>query len=65
MDGPRNIMLCDVRERQILYITYIWNLKYNTNESIYKAEKDSQTLKTNLWLAKCVCVGGVKLAVWD
>ena len=31
-------------ERQILYdITYMWNLKYNTNELIYKTETDSQT----------------------
>ena len=26
----------------------MWNLKNNTNESIYKTETDSQ--KTNLWL---------------
>ena len=32
------------RERQILYdITYMWNLKYDTNELIYKTETDSQT----------------------
>ena len=32
------------RERQIPYnITYIWNLKYGWNESIYKTETDSQT----------------------
>ena len=31
------------RERQILYIIYVWNLKNNTNESIYKTETDSQT----------------------
>ena len=30
--------------RQILYdITYMWNLKYNTNELICKTETDSQT----------------------
>ena len=30
------------RERQIPYdITYMWNLKYDTNEPIYKTEKDS------------------------
>ena len=30
------------RERQIPYeITYTWNLKYNTNELIYKTETDS------------------------
>ena len=32
------------RERQILYdITYMWNLKYDTNELIYKRDTDSQT----------------------
>ena len=32
------------RKRQILYdITYGWNLKNNTNESIYKTETDSRT----------------------
>ena len=31
------------RERQIPYaITYMWNLKYDTNELIYKTETDSQ-----------------------
>ena len=29
-------------------ITYMWNLKYYTNEFIY--ETDSQTQRTNLWL---------------
>ena len=33
-------------------ITYIWNLKYNTNKSIYKTEIDSHTQKTNLQLPK-------------
>ena len=32
------------RERQILYdFTYMWNLKYDTNEHIYKTETDSET----------------------
>ena len=32
------------RERQIPYdITYMWNLKYGTNEPIYKTETDSTT----------------------
>ena len=32
------------RERQIPYdITYVWNLKYDTNELIYETETDSQT----------------------
>ena len=42
MNGPRD---CHTKwrklegERQILYeITYTWNLKYNTNEHIYKTD---------------------------
>ena len=32
------------RERQIPYdVTYIWNLKYDTNELTYETETDSQT----------------------
>ena len=31
-------------------ITYMWDLKNNTNESIYKTETDSQTWETNLRL---------------
>ena len=31
-------------EKQISHdITYMWNLKYNTNELIYETETDSQT----------------------
>ena len=30
------------RERQIYDIIYMWNLKYDTNELIYKTETDSQ-----------------------
>ena len=33
-------------------------LKYDTNELIYKAEVDSQTQKTNLWLPKGKGDGG-------
>ena len=37
------------RERQIQDITYMWNLKCDRNELIYKIAIDSQTQKTNLW----------------
>ena len=39
------IILSEVRKRrQIPYgITYMWNLKYDTNELIYGTETDSQT----------------------
>ena len=41
------------RERQIPYdITYMWNLKYGTNETIYKIETDSQKQKTDVWLPR-------------
>ena len=30
----------------------MWNLKYDTNELIYKTETDAQTQKTNLWLPR-------------
>ena len=33
-------------------ITYMWNLKNNTNELIDKTETDSQAQKTNLWFPK-------------
>ena len=42
------------------------NLKYDTNELIYKTETDSQTQKTNLWLPNKVERWGIdKLGVWD
>ena len=47
MDGPRDDHTKwskSERERRIPYdITYMWNLKYDTNEPIYETETDSQT----------------------
>ena len=46
MDGPRDYHTKwsrSERERQISYITYMQNLKYDTNELIYETERDSQT----------------------
>ena len=41
------------RERQTPYgITYMWNLKYDTNEPMHKTETDSQTQTTDLWLPR-------------
>ena len=34
-------------EHHIIFI-YVWNLKYDTSELIYKTETDSQTQRTNL-----------------
>ena len=30
----------------------MWNLKYGTNEPIYKTETDSQAQRTDLWLPR-------------
>ena len=47
MDGPRYYHTKWSKweiERQISYdITYMWNLKHNTNEHIYERQTDSQT----------------------
>ena len=47
MDGARDYHTKwskSERERQTPYdITYVWNLKYDTNEPIYETETDSQT----------------------
>ena len=41
----------EVRERQIYDITYLWNLKFDTKEFIYKRETTSQTQRTYSWLS--------------
>ena len=53
MDGPRDYHTKSERERQIPYdITYIRNLKYDTNKLLYETEIDSQTWRTDLWLPR-------------
>ena len=42
----------------------MWNLKYDTNEPIYKTETDSQTERTNPWLP-IGAWGRDGLGVWD
>ena len=39
--------------------------KKDTNELIYKAEIDSQTYKTNLWLPKGKGGRKAKLGIWS
>ena len=47
MDEPRDDHTKSERERQITYdITYMWNLKYDTNEPVYETE--SWTYRTDL-----------------
>ena len=55
-----NITLSEInqREKDKYDITYMWNLKNNTNESIYKTETNSKTWKTNLWLPNRKGSGG-------
>ena len=49
MDGPRDYHTKRSKsERQIHDITYMWDLKCDTNEFIYETETDSQTEKTRL-----------------
>jgi len=41
------------RERQMAYITYLWNLKYGTDEPIYRTEIVPQTMmESRLVVAK-------------
>ena len=53
MDGPRDYHnKWRKSERERYDITYMWNLKYDTNELIYETETDSQIRKTNWPLPK-------------
>ena len=48
MDGPRSK---SERDRQIPYdVTYMWNVKFDTNKLISETEIDSQAQRTDLWL---------------
>ena len=45
-------------ERQTPYdITHMWNLRYDTDELIFKAETDSQTQSEDVWLPRGRQVG--------
>ena len=48
------IILSEVsqKEKDKYHITYMQNLKYDTNELIYKTEADSQTERTDLQLPR-------------
>ena len=60
------IILNEVGQRPY-NITYMWNLKYDTNELIYETKKDLQTQRTDLWLPKQWGVGEGRegLGVWS
>ena len=41
------------KEKDIYHmITYMWNIKYDTNELIYETEIDSQIYSTDWWLPR-------------
>ena len=68
--GWEVIILSEVNQTEkdsISYdIAYMWNLKNETNELMYKTEIDSQTEKINVWLSKGKGVGEKdKLRVWN
>ena len=51
--GLEITILSEVSQRQIPYdITYMWNLKYDTNEHIYETETYSEMKRTDLWLSR-------------
>ena len=53
-----------MRERQISYnITYMWNLKYDTNQHIYETKTDSQIQRIDFVVAKQGWIRGGK--EWD
>ena len=56
------IKLSEVSQRKNKHdIAYIWNLKYDTNQPIYKTKTNSQIWRTDLWLSR----RQDGLAVWD
>ena len=60
------VIINEVREKDKYHtgITYVCNLKKDTNELIYKAEIDSQTQTANLSLPKEKKQVKDKLEVW-
>ena len=51
-------------EKKTYDITYLQNLKYNTNKLIYKIEIDSQTQRIDLWLPKGREQGEGQIGSW-
>ena len=58
--GLEVIIPSEVSQRNVPNnVTCMQNLKYDTNELIYKAETDSQTQRMNLWLQRGRVWGGI------
>ena len=63
MDGPRNYQTkWSKSERERYYITYMWNLKYDTNEFVYETERLTD-IENRLVVTKREAGDG--LGVWD
>ena len=43
------------KDKYHMIFTYMWNLKYDTNEPIYKTETDSQVSKLNNEISTFSC----------
>ena len=58
MNGPRDYYTQQCkseRERQVSYdIAYVWNLKYDTNQSICETEPGTQSIENRFVVAKSV-----------
>ena len=67
MGGPRDYHTKrskSERERQVSYdIAYMWNLKYDTNQSIYETEPGAQSIENRFVVAKSV--GGKRGLDWE
>ena len=49
----KSLILSEVSQKDKYHVTsHRWNLKYGTNEPIYKIEKNSHTYMTVLWLPR-------------
>ena len=60
------IILSEFTKRKTIpyHITYIRNLKYGTNEPIYKTETDSQAERSDFWLPR-LGGGRVRMMYWE
>ena len=69
MDGPRDHHTKpskSERERQIPYgITYMWNLKYNTNENIFAKQKQTHLENRPVFAKGEEGWGRERLGFWD
>ena len=67
MGGPRDYHTKGSKSDKNKYhmiITYLWNLKKDTNEFMYKTETDPQT-ENNLMVTKGKGRGMDKFGIWD